>query len=116
MQRLVAPEAGLLEAAKGYADAALVETIDPNAPGAKPLRGTQGNIYVARPHRRGEAVQRVVGIGRNRWSIALFGTNLANKRALLSIDNTIFAWQQPDLTRATANQPRTIGIEYQSRF
>jgi len=37
-------------------------------------------------------------------------------RAILSIDNTIFAWQQPDLTRATTNQPRTIGIEYQTKF
>ena len=57
-----------------------------------------------------------VGVGRNNWSIALFGTNLGNKRAMLSIDNTIFAWQQPDLTRATTNQPRTVGIEYQSKF
>jgi iron complex outermembrane recepter protein len=57
-----------------------------------------------------------VGVGRSNGSLSLFGTNLANKRAILSIDNTIFGWQQPDLTRATTNQPRTIGIEYQTKF
>ena len=49
-------------------------------------------------------------------SVSLFGTNLANKRTILSIDNTIFAWQQPDLTRATTNQPRTVGLEFQTKF
>jgi iron complex outermembrane recepter protein len=57
-----------------------------------------------------------VGLGKNRWSVSLFGTNLTNKRAILSIDNTIFAWQQPDLTRATTNQPRTVGLEFQTKF
>jgi iron complex outermembrane recepter protein len=56
------------------------------------------------------------GITRHAWSAFLFGTNLTNKRAALTIDNSIFAWQQPDLTRITTNQPRTIGIEYQTRF
>jgi iron complex outermembrane recepter protein len=57
-----------------------------------------------------------VGITKNAWSLSLFGTNLADKRAILSIDNTIFGWQQPDLTRATTNQPRTVGVDYQVKF
>ena len=57
-----------------------------------------------------------VGVSKNAWTLALFGTNLANKRAILTIDNTIFGWQQPDLTRATTNQPRTVGLEYQVKF
>lgn len=57
-----------------------------------------------------------IGISKNAWSAFLFGTNLANKRAALTIDNTIFAWQQPDLTRATTNQPRTIGLEWMTKF
>jgi iron complex outermembrane recepter protein len=56
------------------------------------------------------------GIAKNAWSAFLFGTNLTNKRAGLTIDNTIYAWQQPDLTRFTTNQPRTIGLEYQTKF
>ncbi len=57
-----------------------------------------------------------LGIVKNAWSLSLFGTNLANKRAILTIDNTIFGWQQPDLTRATTNQPRTVGLDYQVKF
>jgi hypothetical protein len=30
--------------------------------------------------------------------------------------DTLFAWQQPDLTRVTTNHPRTIGLEYQTKF
>ena len=56
-----------------------------------------------------------VGLAKNAWSAYLFGTNLGNKRAL-TIDNTIFAWQQPDLTRVTTNQPRTVGLEYETKF
>jgi iron complex outermembrane recepter protein len=57
-----------------------------------------------------------LGIAKDAWSAFLFGTNLANKRAALTIDNTIFAWQQPDLTRVTTNQPRTIGLEFMTKF
>jgi outer membrane receptor protein involved in Fe transport len=57
-----------------------------------------------------------LGLAKNAWSAYLFGTNLGNKRAALTIDNTIFAWQQPDLTRVTTNQPRTIGLEYETKF
>ena len=57
-----------------------------------------------------------VGVVKNAWSAFLFGTNLTNKRAGQTIDNTIYAWQQPDLTRFTTNQPRTIGLEYMTKF
>jgi len=57
-----------------------------------------------------------VGVAKNAWSVFLFGTNLGNKRAGQTIDNTIYAWQQPDLTRFTTNQPRTIGLEYMTKF
>jgi outer membrane receptor protein involved in Fe transport len=57
-----------------------------------------------------------LGVARNAWSAFLFGTNLTNKRAGMTIDNTIYGWQQPDLTRATTNQPRTIGLEYMTKF
>jgi outer membrane receptor protein involved in Fe transport len=56
------------------------------------------------------------GVAKKAWSVFLFCTNLTNKRAALTIDNTLFAWQQPDLTRVTTNQPRTIGLEYQTKF
>jgi iron complex outermembrane recepter protein len=56
------------------------------------------------------------GVGKNAWTVFLFGTNLTNRRVALTIDNTLFAWQQPDLTRVTTNQPRTIGLEYQTKF
>ena len=57
-----------------------------------------------------------LGLSKGAWTMFLFGNNLANKRAALTIDTTIFAWQQPDLTRATTNQPRTIGLEYLTKF
>ena len=57
-----------------------------------------------------------LGLAKGTWTAFLFGNNLANKRAALTIDTTIFAWQQPDLTRATTNQPRTIGLEYLTKF
>ena len=39
-------------------------------------------------------------------------TNLTNKLAALTIDNTVFAWQQPTITRVSTNQPRTIGVDF----
>ena len=50
------------------------------------------------------------------WTAALFGTNLTNKVAALTIDNTIFAWQTYAITRVSTNQPRTIGLDVQYRF
>ena len=50
------------------------------------------------------------------WSAAVFGTNLTNKMALLTIDNTIFAWQTFAITRVSTNQPRTVGLDFQYKF
>jgi hypothetical protein len=36
-------------------------------------------------------------------------TNLTNKIAVLTINNPVFAWQQPTITRVSTNQPRTLG-------
>jgi outer membrane receptor protein involved in Fe transport len=54
--------------------------------------------------------------GKDRWNAAIFGTNLTNKHAALTIDNTVFAWQQPTITRVSTNQPRTIGIGVETKF
>jgi iron complex outermembrane receptor protein len=56
------------------------------------------------------------GFGRERWTASLFGTNLTNKHAALTIDNTVFAWQQPTITRVSTNQPRTIGLAFETKF
>jgi iron complex outermembrane receptor protein len=57
-----------------------------------------------------------LGLGKNQWVASVFGTNLTNKHAALTIDNTVFAWQQPTLTRVSTNQPRTIGIGFETKF
>jgi len=57
-----------------------------------------------------------LGIGKEPWTAGLFGTNLTNKHAALTIDNTVFAWQQPTITRVSTNQPRTIGLSFQTKF
>jgi hypothetical protein len=41
-------------------------------------------------------------------------TNLTNKIAVLTINNTVFAWQQPTITRVSTNQPRTLGASHSS--
>jgi outer membrane receptor protein involved in Fe transport len=56
------------------------------------------------------------GVTSERWGAYLFGTNLTNKVAALTINNTIFAWQQPTITRVSTNQPRTIGMEFSYGF
>jgi outer membrane receptor protein involved in Fe transport len=56
------------------------------------------------------------GVGKNAWVASLFGTNLTNKHAELTIDNTVFAWQQPTITRVSTNQPRTIGLAFETKF
>ena len=53
-----------------------------------------------------------MGITGERWTAYLFGTNLTDKVAALTINNTIFAWQQPTITRVSTNQPRTIGVGF----
>ena len=57
-----------------------------------------------------------MGVGKELWTASLFGTNLTNKHAALTIDNTVFAWQQPTITRVSTNQPRTIGIAFDTKF
>src|SRR5882757_3395692 len=57
-----------------------------------------------------------LGLGKEVWTASLFGTNLTNKHAGLTIDNTVFAWQQPTITRVSTNQPRTIGIAFETKF
>src|SRR6202790_2306615 len=57
-----------------------------------------------------------LGVGKEVWTASLFGTNLTNKHAGLTIDNTVFAWQQPTITRVSTNQARTIGIAFESKF
>jgi outer membrane receptor protein involved in Fe transport len=57
-----------------------------------------------------------IGLGRNAWVASVFGTNLTNKHAALTIDNTVFAWQQPTITRVSTNQPRTIGVGFETKF
>jgi iron complex outermembrane recepter protein len=57
-----------------------------------------------------------LGLGKERWVASVFGTNLTNKHAGLTIDNTVFAWQQPTITRVSTNQPRTIGLGIETKF
>lgn len=57
-----------------------------------------------------------MGVGKDVWTASLFGTNLTNKHAAMTIDNTVFAWQQPTITRVSTNQPRTIGIAFETKF
>lgn len=57
-----------------------------------------------------------LGLSKNAWSAYLFCTNLTDKQAALTIDNTTFAWQQPTITRVSTNQPRTVGLELNTKF
>ncbi len=50
------------------------------------------------------------------WTAALFGTNLTDEFAALTIDNTVFAWQTYAITRVSTNRPRTIGLDFQYNF
>src|ERR1700733_9806934 len=56
------------------------------------------------------------GLGKGVWTASLFGTNMTNKHAALTIDNTVFAWQQPTITRVSTNQPRTVGLGFETKF
>ncbi len=56
------------------------------------------------------------GVLGRQWGAYLFCTNLTNKLAALTIDNTVFAWQQPTITRVSTNQPRTYGVDFTFRF
>jgi outer membrane receptor protein involved in Fe transport len=56
------------------------------------------------------------GVVGKQWGAYFFCTNLTNKLAALTIDNTVFAWQQPTITRVSTNQPRTYGIDLTYKF
>jgi iron complex outermembrane recepter protein len=56
------------------------------------------------------------GVASGPWSAAVFGTNLTNKVAEQTINNTVFAWQTYAITRISTNQPRTIGVDFQYKF
>jgi outer membrane receptor protein involved in Fe transport len=56
------------------------------------------------------------GVSSGPWSAALFGTNLTNKVAEQTINNTVFAWQTYAITRVSTNQPRTLGVDFQYKF
>ena len=56
------------------------------------------------------------GIASGPWSASIFGTNLTNKVAEQTINNTVFAWQTYAITRVSTNQPRTIGVDFQYKF
>jgi iron complex outermembrane recepter protein len=57
-----------------------------------------------------------MGVGKDAWTVSAFGTNLTDKHAALTIDNTVFAWQQPTITRVSTNQPRTMGVSFETKF
>ena len=50
------------------------------------------------------------------WTAAVFGTNLTDDFAALTINNTIFAWQTYAITRVSTNRPRTIGLDFTYKF
>ena len=56
------------------------------------------------------------GVVGGKWGAYFTVTNLTNKLAALTIDNTVFAWQQPTITRVSSNQPRTYGADFTYRF
>jgi outer membrane receptor protein involved in Fe transport len=56
------------------------------------------------------------GITTEHWGAYFFGTNLTNKVASLTINNTVFAWQTYAITRVSTNQPRTLGLDFTYKF
>jgi iron complex outermembrane recepter protein len=56
------------------------------------------------------------GVSSGPWAAYVFGTNLTNKVAEMTINNTVFAWQTFAITRISTNQPRTIGVDFQYKF
>jgi hypothetical protein len=58
-----------------------------------------------------------LGILADRWTVYLAGTNLTNRIAELTANNTAApTFNSPDLTLITTNQPRTIGINANTKF
>jgi iron complex outermembrane receptor protein len=61
-------------------------------------------------------VEARAGLTADRWTLYVTGTNLTNKIAELSANNTSLGSNMPTLTRITTNQPRTIGLEVTTKF
>ena len=57
-----------------------------------------------------------VGLSKDRWTVTLFANNVTNRQAIMTINNTFFTENMPALTRATVNQPRTIGVTLDYRL
>jgi iron complex outermembrane recepter protein len=56
------------------------------------------------------------GLVGNKASAYLFADNLTDKRAMLGINTTAFAWTIPSVERVATNQPRTIGLDFNYKF
>jgi outer membrane receptor protein involved in Fe transport len=52
----------------------------------------------------------------DRWSAALFITNVTDKVAEISSNNTSFQFNIPQVIRYSTNQPRTFGTQFDYRF
>lgn len=61
-------------------------------------------------------MQARLGLFSDRWSAHLFVTNLTNKAAEVTANNTSFQVNIPGLVRIATVQPRTIGTEFDYRF
>lgn len=57
-----------------------------------------------------------IGLAAERWSGALFVTNLTNKVPWVSANNTSFSFNIGPLTRISTLQPMTIGTQWSYRF
>jgi len=58
----------------------------------------------------------VLSLGSDKWTARLFVTNLTNKVAEISANNTSFQVNLPGVVRISTNQPRTFGTELNYRF
>jgi iron complex outermembrane recepter protein len=57
-----------------------------------------------------------IGLLADRWNLYVTGTNLTNRIAELTANNTSLTSNSPSLTRITTNQPRTIGLNVSAKF
>jgi outer membrane receptor protein involved in Fe transport len=57
----------------------------------------------------------VLSLGSDKWTARLFVTNLTNKVAEISANNTSFQVNLPGVVRISTNQPRTFGTELNYR-
>lgn len=57
-----------------------------------------------------------LGVAAAKWAVYLSATNLTNKIAFLTENNTAITFNVPDFSRVTINQPRTIGLTLDTYF